>query len=208
MISFIAKTPKHKINIEVYSSYIDKSKIKTNRKLFSKMCKDGCKNYAKKYSCPPFSPSFEKLADNYSGLLVVFFLCRLNQIKSTEYNKVRIANSVLKARIRSLMWNLSKKFKLDYLSTGSCNLCKPCKLELKQPCKYPDRKKYSLESVGIDCNSLSLELFNMPFLWYKDKKAPEYTAVISALFCNKNDVGKIENEIENIVSNIGLFKNT
>ena len=37
---------------------IEKDKIKTDKKRFLEMCKNGCKNYNKKYSCPPKSPDF------------------------------------------------------------------------------------------------------------------------------------------------------
>ena len=195
-----AKTPKNKFNIEVYYDFIEKSKVKTNKQLFSEMCKSGCKNYNKKYSCPPFSPNFEDLIKNQNkeGLFVVLFQCNLTQINSTEYNKLRIANVVMKSKIDKIMRLLEKEFNTIFLSTGSCRLCKPCKLVLKQPCKHPDERRYSLESTGVDCKALSENLFGTKLLWY-NKKAPEYTCVLCGILVDKNDVPEVINKLNALI---------
>ncbi len=199
MASFEIQTPKNKFKIEYFSCFIEKEKVKTNKELFSNMCEEGCKNYGKKYSCPPFSPNFINIIKNHKGLFIVLFLCKLNQINSTQYNKIRIVNVVMKSRIIKLMRLLENKFKTIFLSTGSCNLCKPCQLKLNKPCKHPNKKRYCLESTGIDCDYLSKKLFKTHLLWYKNKKAPEYTCVMCGLLCNKNQIENIKKEAEKII---------
>ncbi|MFA5992780.1 MAG: DUF2284 domain-containing protein [Candidatus Pacearchaeota archaeon] len=196
MNSFKVNTAKNKFNINYVYDYISKDQVKTDKVLFAKMCKTGCVNYNKKYSCPPFSPDFSLLSKDSDGLFVVLFVVKLDQIKSTEYNKIRIANVVMKSKINRLMRDLETNFKTKFLSTGSCNLCKPCNCKLKLSCKHPDKKRYSLESVGIDCNNLSETLFNTQFLWYKEKNAPAYTSVICGLLCNKKDVVKLRSYLD------------
>jgi len=196
MNQFKVITNKNNFKIDYYYEFIGKDKIKVNKDFFSNMCKKGCKNYNKKYSCPPFSPSFKNLSKSYDGLFIIFFLTSLKQIKSTEYNKIRIANVVMKSKIKKLMRYLEEKFDTKFLSTGSCDLCKPCKCKLKLSCKYPEKRRYSLEAVGIDCNKLSEDIFKRKLLWYKDKKAPDYTTVMCGLLCNKKDIRKIEEEIK------------
>ncbi len=195
------KTPQNKFDIEVYYDFIEKSKIKTNKKLFSEMCKTGCKNYNKKYSCPPFSPDFSELIRNKDkeGLFVVLFKCNLNQINSTEYNKMRIANVVMKSKIDKMMRALEKEFNTTFLSTGSCRLCKPCKIILKHPCKHPNERRYSLESTGIDCNALAEDLFGMKLAWYKSKKELEYTCVLCGLLINKKDSQEAINKLNALI---------
>ena len=104
----------------------------------------------------------------------------LYQLNYKDYLKVQLANSVIKSRIDKHMRKIEKDS--EFLSSGSCRLCKPCKLKLKQPCKYPDKKRYSLEAVGVDVNDLTIKLFNIPMLWYKDKIAPKYTCVVCGMF--------------------------
>lgn len=195
MKSFKVKTNQNKFVVEYSYKFVGKGEIKTNRALFSEMCKQGCKNYGKKYCCPPFAPDFKVLLAGKEGLFVVLFRCDLNQIDSTEYNKMRIANVAMKSRIIKLMRILEQKFNTIFLSTGSCNLCKPCKLKLGQPCGHPDKRRYCLESTGVDCNKLSKDLFNIIMLWYKDKKAPGYTCVMCGLVCNMAEVEEIEKEL-------------
>lgn len=194
--SFNIQTEKNKLKINYFYGFIEKNKTKVNKPLFEKMCKEGCVNYNKKYSCPPFSPDFKTLSKNHDSLFVIMFLCNLNQISSTEYNKVRIANVVMKSRLDNLMRKLEEKTNLKYLSTGSCRLCKPCKCKLKKPCKHPDKKRYSLESTGVDCNALTKDLFNLSLQWYKNKKSPEYTSVLCGLLCDKKDIEKIEKNLD------------
>ena len=194
---FKVNTIKNNFNVNYVYDYISKDKVKTDKGLFIKMCETGCINYNKKYSCPPFSPDFYSFSRDFDGLFVVLFFVNLDQIKSTEYNKVRIANVVMKSKINMLMRDLEVKFKTKFLSTGSCNLCKLCKCKLKLPCKYPDKKRYSLESVGVDCNKLSEELFGFKLLWYKEKNAPKYTTVVCGLLCNKKDVAQIKGYLDN-----------
>ena len=172
---FKVVTPKHELEIKYYSDVIEKSKIKVDKQLFLDLCKKGCVNYDKKYSCPPFSPLFNNYVKS-DFLLVVMFVLDLNQFDYKEYFKIKIGNAVLKSQIEKVM----RKFGL-YLSTGACRLCKPCKRKLMQPCKYPSKRMYSLESLGVDCNDLCLKLFNVPLKWYKDKKAPPYTSVVCAV---------------------------
>ena len=200
MKSFKVKTNQNKFIVEYSYKFAKKEEIKTNKTLFSEMCKQGCKNYNKKYCCPPVAPGFESLAKNYDGLFVMLFLCRLNQIKSTEYNKLRIANSVMKSKVERLMRDLRERFNLSYFGTGSCRLCRPCRYELGEPCRYPNKKRYSLEAVGINCNKLILDLFKIPLLWYKNKKSPAYTCVVCGLVCNEKDIEKIKKNTEIAIS--------
>ena len=196
------KTPKNKFDVEIYSKFILKQEIKTDKKLFNEMCKQGCKNYNKKYSCPPFVPNLIELIKSKQGMYVVLFKCDLNQINSTEYNKMRIANVSMKSRSIKLMRILEQKFNTIFLSTGSCNLCKPCKLKLGKPCGHPDKRRYCLESTGVDCDKLCKDLFNVPMLWYKDKKAPKYTCVVCGLVCNLVEIKEIEKELNRLVPEI------
>lgn len=197
--SFQIKTENNNLKIDYSMDFIEKEKIKIDKKFFEKMCRECCINYNQKYSCPPFSPSFNLLSEDFDGLFIVLFLCKLNQIDSTEYNKIRIANIIMKSKIDKLMRELEEKTNLKYLSTGSCRLCKPCKLKLKQPCKHPEKRRYSLESTGIDCNDLVEKLFKIKLQWYKNKKAPEYTCVLCGLLCNKKDVNRIEKSILELI---------
>jgi len=200
--SFKVKTSLAEYSVEVFSEFILKEEVKVQRELFLKMCKEGCVNYGKKFSCPPCSRDFLSVVNGKEGIFVVMFLMNLTKIDSTEYNKVRIANSIMKSRADKLMRVLENKFNTKFLSTGSCRLCRTCQLKLKKPCKHPEKRRYSLESTGVDCDYLSTRLFNLPLLWFRNKKAPEYTCVLTGLACNASEVSSISQELESLLKNI------
>lgn len=193
------KTPRHKLKLECHYSIINVKDVKTQKELFSNMCKSGCKNFNKKYSCPPCSPGFHSCTKGYALLLVLLLRIRLNQLKDyRDYHKLRVGNAVIKPRIEKVMRALETNNK--FLGTGACRLCKPCKKALNKPCRYPDKMRFSLESLGVDCNQLTEDVFNFPLLWYKDKTAPEYTSVVCALPVNdENILKKTKEAIEELV---------
>ena len=193
------QTLQNRFDIETCSAFIEKQKIRRDKKLFNEMCREGCKNYGKNYCCPPLAPDFKVLVGDKSGLYVVLFKCDLNQINSTKYNRMRIANVAMKSRIIKLMRILEERFNTVFLNTGSCNLCKPCKLNLGQPCGHPDKRRYCLESTGVDCNKLCVDLFNIKLLWYGNKKAPKYTCVVCGLVCDEDESERVEKELNKLI---------
>lgn len=195
------KTPKHSLTINCFYNFISIKKVRTKKELFLNMCKEGCRNYNKKYCCPPLSPNFNSYVKGYNQLFILFFSLGLKQLDNFgyyDYHKVRIGNAVIKPRIEKIMRYLEIKFNSKFLSTGACRLCKPCQLKVKKSCKHPDKRRYSLESLGVYCDILSKKLFNKPLLWYENRKAPEYTSVICALLIKKSaDKKLIVKETEN-----------
>lgn len=180
----IVSTPRHRLRIDCYYGFISVDKVETDKTLFSDMCRSGCKNFNGKYCCPPNSPDFLSCIRGYGSLLVLMFMIDLNQLSEygyKDYHRLRIGNAVIKPRIEKVMRSLERDIGGRFLGTGACRLCKPCRRKIGEPCKYPDKMRFSLESVGVDCDKLTRELFNIPLLWYKDRKAPEYTAVMCAL---------------------------
>lgn len=198
------ETSKHTFVIECHHEFIKINDVKTDKELFLRMCQNGCKNFNNKYSCPPFSPSFEKVTVGCKNMLVIMLKMDTSQAdKYNEYHRLRIGNAILKSRIEKIMRNLETRTGGKYIGTGSCGLCRPCQKKLNKPCKYPDRMRYSLESLGVDCNNLAKKLFGKELFWFRNGKAPTYTSVICGLplknMTKKQDV--IE-ELKKILVNI------
>ncbi len=177
------KTLNNNFNIYCYYNFCTKTDFLIDKEKLAYLCKIGCKNYNNKYSCPPLAPSFEIYTKEAKDFLVIMFLMKLSEINPNyrEYHKIRMANSILKSRIEKTVRELEKITGINYLGTGACRLCRPCMFKLKKPCKWPEKKRSSLEALGVDCNVLVEKVFNIPLKWYTNKKAPEYTLVITAL---------------------------
>jgi predicted metal-binding protein len=144
------------------------------------MCRK-CRNYNNKYSCPPFSPDFGSYV-KADKLLVLLMKTRLDQFSDYKpHFRLRVANAILKPRIERVMRAMEIHTGTRFLGTGACRLCKPCKKKKGQPCLHPDKMRYSLEALGIDCDNLAKDVFGISMQWYKDKTPPEHTLVMCAL---------------------------
>lgn len=153
---------------------------------FSKLCKIGCPNYGKKWSCPPYSPTFNQFTSNYKNISICLLYMELNQFSyiKNDYLKIKAANTILKSRIDKTLRQLKKKDSY-YISTGSCRMCKPCKCKLNKPCVHPDIKTYSFEALGVNVSDMLKDLFDFRLLWYSKKYLPQYTSVVAGLLSNE-----------------------
>lgn len=202
LLSIIHKTPNNKVKLLSNTEILVIDKIICDYKKFSVLCCIGCRNFDKKYSCPPKSPSFEVLSKDYGYLLVNAFKVPYIELKK-EYNSVRMANVVAKSLQRKIFDKTAQELrennlKFVILENGSCRLCKTCALQKKEPCKHPDKMRFSLEATGVDVNDLVLKCFDFPLQWYykgKKEKFPEYQCVVSAILTNEPEkVSNILNE--------------
>jgi len=160
------------------STYVDKEK-------FDKLCLNGCPNFKKKWSCPPYAPIFMNFIANWNKLFTIYIHTNMSQffyIKN-DYLKIKAANSILKSRADKFLRQMAVKYG-SYISTGSCRLCKPCKCKIGQACAHPELMTYSFEAMGVDVGELVAGQFQKPLLWYKPHYLPEYTSVVCGLLTN------------------------
>ena len=64
---------------------------------------------------------------------------------------------------------------------GTCYLCKTCAKVAGKPCRFPAKRRSSLEAIGFDVGATAEELLGFELLWSLDT-LPEYITVVSALF--------------------------
>lgn len=158
----------------------------SNRKYFQYLCANGCPNYAQKWSCPPFSPSFREFVAGWDSLFVLYMRIDTDQFAyiKNDYLKIKAANSILKSRADRFLRKMAEQYG-RFISTGSCRLCKPCKCKTNVPCAHPEKMTYSFEALGVDVNALVNRCFQKPLLWYKPHNLPAYTSVVCGLLTNK-----------------------
>jgi len=154
--------------------------------LFCELCKTGCRNFNKKWSCPPNSPKYSDIALHWSKLYIMYMrmpMAPFSGIKN-KYLRIKAANTMLKSRADKYMRVLAEKCG-TYISTGSCRLCKRCKLLDEKGCSHPSSMAYSFEALGINVESLVNCYFEHPLLWYHEGIVPEYTAIVCGLLTNE-----------------------
>ena len=99
-------------------------------------CKEGCPDYGKTLSCPPFAPDFcdtRTKLDSYKKALL--FACA-----SME----SVSDTALKCREELLRLGYKRAYAYG---GGRCRLCAECE---KDNCKYPEKMLCSLTGCGID----------------------------------------------------------
>ena len=146
----IFKTPSAQICVNVLYKEVPSILLSTyqNKNKFDSLCQIGCTNFERKWSCPPYSPSYTDFTSKYEKILVLLLFAELWQFSyiKNDYLKIKAANSIMKSRVdKSLRLHLSDDS--YYISTGSCRMCKPCKCKLHLPCAHPDKMSYSFEAL-------------------------------------------------------------
>jgi len=165
------------------------------------MCESGCKNYHKKWGCPPYSRNFTEIKPKLKHLFIISLKVNTNVFSNTarQYFRLTRAEVILKRRTDKLIRGLEELTPDSYcLINGSCKVCQKCNGKLDLPCSHPDLMRPSLESTGVDCDFIANKFFGLHLLWYKNKTAPEYLIHLAGLLTNNNP----EEEFKKIVANL------
>jgi len=122
-------------------------------------CKYGCPSYAKKLSCPPYSPEPEetrKVLDEYSKAYLIGYSGSIFK----KYGDVEFGEIFPKALkdMRKSIFELEKySFLAGYYKSFVYGFCGPCKMcdqcvveEDSLTCKFAKVSRPSMEAAGID----------------------------------------------------------
>ena len=69
------------------------------------------------------------------------------------------------------------------LSAGSCSLCGKgnCTRPSGAPCRYPDKMRYSIESLGGNVGKTVHDLLGIQLEWIEEGKVPSYFVLVGGL---------------------------
>ena len=161
--------------------------IYQDRERFMAYCRE-CPRYDALWSCPPLSLDVDRFLDSYEwGHLLCVKI-------DLDDETIREADTTEK--IKAAGWDIVSTVKLDVegrlrrletkvpgslsLSSGGCNLCASCTRKSGNPCRQPDKMRYSLDAFGFDLTAITKDLFHIEILWCK-ARLPEYFTLIHAL---------------------------
>lgn len=149
-----------------------------NRDYLLSLCKGGCENFNKNWSCPPNSPRFDEFSLDYTNSLLVELTSEVGE--NEEFMEAYVKN-------RSTLEDLLTKMQIDFecikTSCGTCSLCKKCAILDQKDCYHPEKMRYSMESMGMNLSQLSEEIFNHKLTWNSDdEKNRVCTSIGSILF--------------------------
>lgn len=152
--------------------------------------------------CPGFAPRF--LTYKKSNRQLVVITVSIDFIWSIMYatpNDGWLQNRVLKQLVyadRLTMHYCNRMLKhlrgegFPTLGLGNCAGCWPknCSVIRGEKCKFPKKRTFSMEAVGIDCDALHERFYNECLLWYYKgtSKIPMYmTRYVGAFVGDKVD---------------------
>jgi predicted metal-binding protein len=119
-------------------------------------CQYGCNLYAKRLTCPPFTPSIDevkRMLSEYRKILVLKFEQRPiteedseKFVKELNKREKNVNNITLKIE-KELM--LKGYYKVFTLEPGTCNRCNECAARPGE-CRFPKEARPTPESLAID----------------------------------------------------------
>ena len=150
---------------------------------FIEFCQQ-CKNYGRRYGCPPFDDETLSLVYKYEKV-------RILGIKIIPNNKqlpLSVANDLMEPVVKDMneeLLNLEQSLGgYAFGFVGSCPYCggRPCARIEGKPCRHPEKVRPSLEAFGFDMSKTAKDLLGLEIKWSKGELIPEYLTLVCGLF--------------------------
>ena len=130
-----------------------------------------CHSYGHSWACPPEAPYLEEAVSKFNEFFLIYYELDLNEYLANEKDKNpnlseetiknmlytgKILRNKLEKEIYTFLENYQEKFEEKLvLWDGFCRVCfykidNGCTYDSGEPCRYPDKKRYSIEAVGMN----------------------------------------------------------
>lgn len=151
---------------------------------FLECCKV-CPNYGNVWSCPPFDFDAEGYWKRFSRLLVVARKIYLPGDLSQE-ESFRLLEEVKEEMSRQLFEKEKENPGSVSLSAGNCSICRKlsecaCTRPSGEPCRYPEKMRYSIEALGGNVGLTASKLLGIQLEWIEEGKLPSYFVLVGGL---------------------------
>lgn len=126
--------------------------------VFGECAKNTCGNYGKNHSCPPLSGDMEENKARflkYDNGIIINKIVDMGEFYEKMQSATREAGEALQ-KLRDLLEGQP----VLVAGPGGCRICKTCAAIDNEPCRFPEKKQYSMEGSGMDIVSMSRK-FNM-----------------------------------------------
>lgn len=156
---------------------------------FLECCK-ACPNYDGKWSCPPYDLNVIDYWKKYQTLdLTAIKIIFDDAYAGKEFPEEEIQR-ITEASVIQIKRELSEELLCQEkespgsisLSAGSCILCEgDCSRKEKKPCRFPDKMRYSIESLGGNVGLTISKLMGIELEWMEEGKLPHYFVLVCGL---------------------------
>ena len=153
-----------------------------------KVACEACHKFGKNFACPPHSPYLPDYLDTQSHAKVLCVRMPQEYFKNVIQEKIyrkcfRTARSILVETLLSYR-------RQGYLIAGSgfCLACDVCAVEGgADTCSKPNKKVYSLESLGVNLTALTKKCFGFDLEWSDNGQASDFVCSLGAVFFLGNE---------------------
>lgn len=148
---------------------------------FLEYCK-ACPNYNKIWSCPPYDFNTEEYWKKYNTLTVVGY--KINFEAGIDEKESMKIMSEVKDKITKELFVMEESFPGSIsLSAGSCGICdaEGCTRTKGMACIYPEKMRYSIESLGGNVGKTVSKLLGIELEWIEEGKVPSYFVLVGGL---------------------------
>lgn len=183
------KIVEHSATIDInhyFNHYVD---IPT----FLECCKQ-CPNYNQVWSCPSYDFDVEEYWKKYESIHLygrqIIFTEETRNRTYTEEEMNQLLEHILtkeKQLLAEQLYDLERNNPGSIsLSAGSCQFCgkNNCAKKANEPCRYPDKMRYSIESLGGNVGKTISNLFHIELEWMEEGKLPIHFVLVSGLLTN------------------------
>ena len=172
------------MKIETYEKTIEmESYVKdyVNAEEFLACCK-ACENYDRKWCCPSFA--FDPVEDYWKKFDYLYVVGKKMMLAEEDKENWEHLMAEVKAELTSDLFEREKAYPgSKSLSAGSCHICGEdnCSKVLGEPCRFPEKMRYSIESLGGNVGLTASKLLGIELQWIEAGKIPDYFVLVGGL---------------------------
>ena len=152
------------------------------------MCGE-CPSFGKSWGCPPHDFNVASFSDGYTTVELMATIIEFDeQVRASCRARAKAREVAERAMNEVLGTLLPEMYEMERQAPGSrcftfrCRMCpEGCTRPLGQPCRFPERLRYSLEAVGFDVTAAAQDILGISLEWSKDGSLPRHITLITAL---------------------------
>jgi len=148
---------------------------------FLTYCRD-CPNYEQVWSCPPYDFDPEDYWRKFDSLHLV--ACKILFEEGTDEKESMRIMAEVKDEMTEKLFAMENDYEGSVsLSAGSCGICGRggCTRPQGSPCRYEEKMRYSIESLGGDVGRTLSRLMGIELEWITEGKMPSYFVLCGGL---------------------------
>jgi len=146
---------------------------------------EGCREYKRNFTCPPYSPRFHEYIRGAKQAKVICVEISAGRVirKSGRVSYgvcFGIARSILVRELFRYRYRVKKSI---IAGAGACTICTRCAASKgEKRCGDLRKMLYSLESLGVSVSALVRKCFDIDLKWHADERFPDSICAVGAVF--------------------------